>query len=256
MRLRQTSKRLEELNRDGLTRLETPMPDAMLRALDHVFETNHVLENAGPQAPAARRLGAANDNASVPLQAVLHFLRAFQPLEQALVDILGPRAVAVRMQFLRGGGQDGAGGVWHQNITITAQNSHPLPPGFGPVRIEAGIPHITAPREFLQGLLEARLYLDNADSEQGVEEISPGSHRRGRIARNVLAMMPHIEPCQALRPQRGEVYLLRPLLLRRFTGIKPGAGARCIQIDLAPVPKLPAPLTWHAAIPFYAKGRL
>ncbi len=228
---------VERVTRDGFAALDVPTPQPMLHAFEHVF--------ADRQAQG----GAANDNANPLPASLLRFLQSFPAFCAAVRDLLGPQAVVVRTLFARLGHGELARQTWHQRVTIMARHAHPLPPGFGPLNMEAGMAHITAPQEFLAHLLVVWFYLDAVTGQHGALEISRGSHRRGRIPGNVLAMMPMVEPAELLMAQRGEVHFLRPLLLQRTLGTPSAASPRVIQLEMAPNAVLPPPLQWHTATP-------
>ncbi len=261
----------EQITIKGYQTLPAKMPEMMVRALALIFDDlapapidqDYASQPRGRQTTIGkskknggrngRRLLPANDNANCPIEAVLQFLRNFTPLTQALKALLGPDAVAVRMLFLEAH-QDFENAAWHQDVTITVRNPNPLPPGFGPVHIEAGVAHVAAPQEFLAQLLMARIYLDDATEGNGAMMISPGSHRRGRIPKNVLAMTPVIDPAQAWPARRGEIHLYRPLLLHHVPKPQGHHPCRLIEIMMAPRPELPGSLEWLGALPLYGKG--
>src|SRR5215208_3826483 len=69
---------------------------------------------------------------------------------------------------------------WHKDLTIAVRNNRLPSERFGKPTRKAGVPHVEAPREVLEGMLTARIHLDPVTDENGPLKVVPGSHRTGK----------------------------------------------------------------------------
>ena len=102
--------------------------------------------------------------------------------------------------------------LWHQDKTITVEDQREVD-GFGPWSQKVGQPHVQPPASVLEGMLTARIHLDDCDSGNGALQVLPGSHREGVLSpEEVRSRVDSGTPfsCEA---QAGDVLFMRPLVL-------------------------------------------
>lgn len=68
--------------------------------------------------------------------------------------------------------------TWHQDLSIPVKHRVDVP-GFGPWSTKEGITHVQPPAAILEGMLSARIHLDDCDLENGPIKFIPGSHKGG-----------------------------------------------------------------------------
>lgn len=85
--------------------------------------------------------------------------------------------------------------------------------GFSGLTTRHGVRYGQPPEEVLQGLVAARIHLDDSPHDNGPLAVVPGSHRRRLTDRELAELAPdqyRICPASA-----GDVLLMRPLLVHR-----------------------------------------
>jgi ectoine hydroxylase-related dioxygenase (phytanoyl-CoA dioxygenase family) len=165
---------------------------------------------------------------------------------RALVEpVLGPGAFAVRgLLFDK---NPGANWVvpWHQDLTIAVRQRRDVP-GFGPWTMKAGIQHVRPPVAVLERMLALRVHLDDCTATDGPLRVLPGSHATGILgdgaSRNRLATGPAV----ACIAQRGDVLIMRPLLLHASSTAERPRRQRVIHLEYAAGP-LPEGVEWFEA---------
>lgn len=122
---------------------------------------------------------------------------------------------------------------WHRDRVIAVRDTQ------GTSR-PGGVPLQDAGDDVLRTMLAVRIHLDDADEDNGALRVKPGSHLRS-------GDVPEVEG-QVVPARRGDVLLLRPLLLHASGRVRSARPRRVIHLELAPRP-LPAGLSWHAFWP-------
>ena len=131
---------------------------------------------------------------------------------------------------------------WHQDRVIALRERHTLP-GYDNWTRKAGTWHCEPPLALLQGMLFARLHLDDCDEENGALEIALGSHRLGPVPAAEAAAQASACPREVCRAKRGDVLLLKMLTLHRSSRSKSRQPRRSYRIDFA-AEALAPPLAW------------
>src|SRR5262249_276817 len=102
------------------------------------------------------------------------------PLQQALVDVLGPGLGLVRaLDFDKPPGQSWAL-PWHKDLTIAVRDNSLPATHFRKPTTKAGVPHVEGSEAVLAAMLTARIHLDDVTDENGPLKVVPGSHRLGK----------------------------------------------------------------------------
>lgn len=132
---------------------------------------------------------------------------------------------------------------WHQDLTICLKERRDVE-GFGPWSVKADIVHVQPPAEILEQMVALRVHLDDAGESNGALRVLPGTHRLGSLrAEQVVECQRRIVEvtCAAAR---GDVLVMRPLLLHASSAsVNPGRR-RVVHIEYASC-ALPAGLQWY-----------
>jgi ectoine hydroxylase-related dioxygenase (phytanoyl-CoA dioxygenase family) len=131
--------------------------------------------------------------------------------------------------------------AWHQDTALPVVGRLDAP-GWGPWTTKAGVLHAIAPAEALGRVLALRIHLDDSTASNGPLRVLPGSHRDGvlsdaEIDRRVAAGAPMT--CLA---DRGDVLVMRPLLLHASSKAATGAPRRVLHVEYATERALPGGL--------------
>ncbi|MFT3837157.1 MAG: phytanoyl-CoA dioxygenase family protein [Myxococcaceae bacterium] len=162
-----------------------------------------------------------------------------QPWLRSLVtEALGPAPFCVRAIVFDKKRGANWGVAWHQDLAIAVHQRAEVP-GFGPWSVKAGVPHALAPDSVLTRMVATRIHLDDCGPTDGPLRVIAGSHRR-RLDDAGPAARPVTE-CVA---RRGDVLLLRPLLLHSSAKAAAPSHRRVLHLEWSNAP-LPAPLRWR-----------
>jgi hypothetical protein len=156
--------------------------------------------------------------------------------------VLGPAARLVRATLFAKSAEARWSVPWHQDrvVCLAARASAPSFAGWS---IKDGLPHALAPWSVLSRMLALRVHLDDCPMDAGPLEVVPRSHRaiHDARARERLARAATSVPLPAAR---GDVLVMRPLLLHRSQSPRSGVARRILHLELA-AESLPVPLAWH-----------
>jgi ectoine hydroxylase-related dioxygenase (phytanoyl-CoA dioxygenase family) len=171
---------------------------------------------------------------------------AESPALLALLErVLGPSAFVVRGLLFDKTPEANWVVPWHQDLTIAVRRRCDAP-GYGPWTTKAGIPHVRPPVEVLEHMLALRVHLDDCDAASGPLRVLPGSHALGILgdgaARNWMTHGPAVN-CLAAR---GDVLLMRPLLLHASATAHQPRRRRVIHLEYA-AGRLPGGVEWFEA---------
>ena len=133
-------------------------------------------------------------------------------LPTLMVDLLGPGARVVRAFFLNKTEEENWAVAWHQDTTLAFAEAKDLA-GFGPWVNKAHFFHAQAPAEVMERLLSTRIHLDSIGLGQGPLKVLPGTHAFGKWGDADSQRLAASTPAKVLPARRGEVILMRPLLL-------------------------------------------
>ena len=133
--------------------------------------------------------------------------------------------------------------AFHQDLAIAVAERRAVD-GFGPWSIKSGVPHVHAPAALLEGMVSARVHLDDCGLEHGPLRVMPGTHRLGKLtAARIATLRKKCEPITCIAPA-GSVLLMRPLLLHASSAAtRPSAHRRVLHLEFA-AEQLPGGLKW------------
>jgi ectoine hydroxylase-related dioxygenase (phytanoyl-CoA dioxygenase family) len=133
---------------------------------------------------------------------------------------------------------------WHQDLTVAVAERVETP-GFVGWSTKNGVLHVQAPRETLEGMITARLHLDDCPAENGALRVLPGGHRLGKLpAGRLEELAGEIEP-SVCATSRGGLLLMKPLLPHSSEPAAAPARRRVLHLELADF-ELPGGLLWSA----------
>jgi hypothetical protein len=173
------------------------------------------------------------------------------PLPGILADLLGPDHGLVRALYFDKPPERTWALPWHKDLTISVRDHRRLSPRFTKPTRKAGVPHVEAPEEVLQGMLAVRIHLDAVTRENGPLQVIPASHHTGK------ALRLGDTPPQTILADRGDVLLIRPLVAHSSIRSQPETTAhrRILHLEFAPSPELPDGFHWHDFIRGVARQR-
>jgi hypothetical protein len=167
------------------------------------------------------------------------------PLSEILGGILGPQFGLVRALFFDKPPEQSWSLPWHKDMTIAVRNNRLPSRHFDHPTTKSGVPHVEGSQEVLDGMLTARIHLDEVTEDNGPMQVIPGSHRTGKISnidesnrRTILA-------------KRGDVLLIRPLVEHNSVPSRSGTlqHRRILHLEFAGSPELPDRYEWHDYVP-------
>jgi hypothetical protein len=131
--------------------------------------------------------------------------------------------------------------AWHQDTALPVV-ARPDAPGWGPWTRKAGVLHAIAPADALGRVVALRIHLDDSTADNGPLRVVPRSHRDGvsseaEIDRRVASGQP-----VACLADRGDVLMMRPLLLHASSKSATGAPRRVLHVEYATGRALPGGL--------------
>lgn len=132
---------------------------------------------------------------------------------------------------------------WHQDLSIIVRERVELE-GWGPWSTKAGHLHVQPPAEFLERLLALRVHLDDCPEANGALRVLPGTHKLGRIAAERVAELRAEIPERVCPAHKGDVLLIRPLLLHASSPASEPTHRRVLHLEFAPEDLLPPELSW------------
>ena len=132
---------------------------------------------------------------------------------------------------------------WHKDLSIAIRR-HLSSSRFSKPTFKAGIPHVEAPLEVLEGQIAVRIHLDPVTQENGPLEVVPGSHREGKSVGRTL-------PSETILAKRGDVLFMRPLLVHRSgrSHIDAISHRRVLHLEFHGTRTLPEGWEWQTFIP-------
>lgn len=164
------------------------------------------------------------------------------PVFELVVRALGSAAFPVRAILF-----DKQPGVnwdlgYHQDRAIAVKEQRDVD-GFHGWSVKEGVPHVIPPASVLEGMLSARIHLDDCGEGNGPLRVSPGTHKLGIIDKASVppVVAKHGEvvcTCAA-----GSVLLMRPLLLHASSKSLAPSHRRVIHIEYS-ASALPGGLEW------------
>lgn len=87
------------------------------------------------------------------------------------------------------------------------------------------------PLSMLEETVALHIYLDSCDEDHGPLEVIPGTHLDGQLAAQAVEQLGRKGAANLCLAERGDIVVMRPLLLHRAQRPRTPAARRVIQID-------------------------
>ncbi|MBX3711872.1 MAG: phytanoyl-CoA dioxygenase family protein [Lysobacter sp.] len=215
---------------DGASRLSSALPSDLLAALPADAALDD--DSAG-----------SRDLLSQPWCAEL-----VAPIRRRLYAIgaLAEDAVAIQCTLFRKTATCNWKAPYHQDLSVpvAVRIEHPDLSGWSTK--PDGL-YVQPPETLLSKLLAVRLHLDACGEDDGPLRVVPGSHRSGRLPSTTIADVPKSAVERTCVAERGDLWLMRPLLLHASSRAARPNGRRVLHFVFAP-PDPGHGLQWRIAV--------
>ena len=158
-------------------------------------------------------------------------------------SLLGERAQPVRAILFDKTAEANWKVAWHQDVTVAIREKLPTL-GFSAWSEKDGVCHVQPPSGILEGMLIARIHLDDCRGENGPLRVFAGSHRNGRLNPQAIAAWRSTGKETVCIARQGDVLWMRPLLLHASSAAVRPARRRVLHLEYASG-SLPHGLRWH-----------
>ena len=229
------------INRDGFALTAAVLSDAEVSAL-----TAAIAKLTAATADPRGRDGAYGLRNLLRDCAAVRDLAHSEKLSALIAEHLGRGAFPVRALFFDKTPAANWRVPWHQDVTIAVAERTEVS-DFGPWSVKDGGVHVQPPRQILESMIALRLHLDDCGADNGPLRVVPGSHRDGKLnAAEIVLARECREPvtCEA---RRGDVLLLRPLLLHSSSPARRPGHRRVLHLEYAAT-ELPGSLRWFESL--------
>lgn len=164
-------------------------------------------------------------------------------VRESLIDMMGADAFPVRSILFDKTPKENWPVAWHQDLTIAVEKRVELE-CYGSWSVKEGAVHVQPPVAVLEGMVTARIHLDETPSENGALRIIPGSHRLGRISVDTIAghTAGNEVVCEC---GAGDLLLMSPLILHSSKRSERPGRRRVIHFEYARPRILHPTLRWH-----------
>jgi ectoine hydroxylase-related dioxygenase (phytanoyl-CoA dioxygenase family) len=162
-----------------------------------------------------------------------------------VIPALGERCVAVRAILFNKTAESNWKVSWHQDVVIAVKERADVP-GYGPWSIKNGVSHVRPPAAILEKMLAVCIHIDDCSDDNGPLRVLPGTHNNGILSDAEIVEM-NKDREFVCSVNRGDVILMRPLLLHASSPARNSSSRRVIHIEFASA-ELPSPLHWHDVI--------
>lgn len=134
---------------------------------------------------------------------------------------------------------------WHQDLTISVKEKFETK-GFTAWTMKAGIQHVQPTAEILEKILTLRFHIDDADESNGALKVLEGTHKNGRLSAEEIKEFRHKANSCLCEASKGDVLIIRPLLVHSSSAGSNPKNRRVIHIDFSNV-NLPNGLKWYGS---------
>lgn len=209
------------------------MLDSLVCALESYSESVHARVRGG-QAYAMRNILHA-----VPeLALIAEYEPVFSSIEAVLGEDARPTKAILFDKTVTANWNLG----WHQDLTISVNERKDIA-GWGPWSTKVGIPHVQPPVNVMEGILSARIHIDDCGEDNGALLVIPGSHALGKLSDADISGLKESGAEVVCACKRGDVLFMRPLILHASRRcVRPG-HRRVLHIEYS-ANQLPEGLSW------------
>lgn len=175
----------------------------------------------------------ADESQRIAPDALLVGILLAQPAVRDLIqEAIGPGARPVRAIAFDKTGHHNWFVPWHQDRTIAVKARDDSAP-VSNWTVKAGIPHCEAPVDLLERMLTLRWHLDLIGPADGGLRVLPGSHAKGRLTGEDIAVLASETPAVELAVSAGTVLAMRPLLVHGSRRRTTRGHRRILHVELA-----------------------
>jgi hypothetical protein len=232
---------IEAVERDGFA----VVPDAI--GPEDIDALAEAIDRLGPVAGAPERGGRTYALRDL-LRRVpeVRRLAGSEALRRVVEPILGPGAFAVRGLLFDKTPEANWLVPWHQDLTIAVRRRVEAP-GLGPWTLKGGVPHVRPPAGVLERMLTVRVHLDDCGPVNAPLWVIPGSHRDGMLGDEAVRDRSGRRPPVSCPVGRGDVLVMRPLILHASSAATRPGRRRVIHLEYAADP-LSEGLEWAEVV--------
>lgn len=171
-----------------------------------------------------------------------------EPIRRRLhaAGVLAPDAVAIQCTLFRKTTTCNWKVPYHQDLSVPVAMRIEHPDLSGWSTKPDGM-YVQPPEPLLSELLAVRLHLDACGEHDGPLRVVPGSHRSGRLPSAAIADVPKSTVERSCVAERGDLWLMRPLLLHASSRAVRPNGRRVLHFLFAP-PDPGHGLQWRIAV--------
>jgi ectoine hydroxylase-related dioxygenase (phytanoyl-CoA dioxygenase family) len=174
------------------------------------------------------RAGARHLMRSAPVAAIAHDARLLEIARR----MVGAGAVAFRATLFDKSPRSNWLITWHQDTALPVRERRDVPE-WGPWSTKNGIVYAHAPAAALERVVALRLSLDDSAADNGPLRVLPGSHTRGVMTDDEIALLVRSSsPVDCLVPAGGLV-AMRPLVVHASSKATSDRPRRVLHIEYA-----------------------
>jgi ectoine hydroxylase-related dioxygenase (phytanoyl-CoA dioxygenase family) len=167
------------------------------------------------------------------------------PLNEVITSILGAGAIPVRALLLDKTPAANWYVTWHQDLTIAVKEKVESD-GYKAWSMKDGVVHVQPPVAILENMVAARVHLDDCGVANGAIKYIAGTHREGILPQERIDEIRDAAEHTTLPAKRGDVILMRPLILHASSPSETPAHRRVLHIEYANAQLAPG-LSWAEA---------
>jgi ectoine hydroxylase-related dioxygenase (phytanoyl-CoA dioxygenase family) len=135
--------------------------------------------------------------------------------------------------------------TWHQDLSIPVKSRVEIE-GFGSWSVKDEIVHVQPPASVLENMVSLRFHFDACTADNGAIKFIAGSHKAGILDAEQSTKWKESHESTVCQAERGDIIVMRPLILHSSSVSKSPAHRRVLHIEYACV-SLPPPLEWEEA---------
>ena len=212
------------LERDGFEIVTKAIPEVWLSRLDACLQRDIQNTRNLLQEPEIREFAAS------------------RPVRSIVEPALGSECVAVRGILFNKSADSNWKVAWHQDCVIAVKRRQEIK-GWGPWSLKASVPHVRPSADVLSGMLTIRIHIDDCPPENGALHVLPGSHEKGFLSDAEITAL-NKRGQRVCPASRGDVLLMRPLLLHASSSAEKPSARRVLHLEFAPSRRLPNGVEW------------